>query len=332
MTLHQIAFPALGLEFSIDSVAFSIGSWRVYWYGIIIACGFALAVLYCTRRCKQNGISPDDLLDMLIFGVPLSVIGARLYYCIFHFSEYASDPGAILRIWDGGLAIYGGVIVAIAVVIVFTRVKKIKTGAMLDLVAMGFLIGQIIGRWGNFCNAECFGRDILPAADGSLPFYAMQVSTHPGAAVHPLFFYESMLNLVLFLVLHFLFKKRKFDGQIFLGYMMGYGVIRFCTEGIRNYDDALKIWNTDLRVSQLLAAVFAVAGLVLMIVGLFRIRARKNQEAMEAAIAGEPEIPETPEESEAEEPLADQPEDFAYFPKEELDSIPEQTEEKRGEE
>ena len=270
---HTISFPALGWSVTVDPVAFRIGNWPVYWYGILIACGFLLAILYAGWRTRQSIVRYDDLMDVLLFGTPAAIAGARLYYCVFHFSEFAKNPASIVRIWDGGLAIYGGLIAALITVVIFCRVRKISAPALADLVALGFLIGQIIGRWGNFCNAECFGRDIAAAADGSYPFYAMMLSNHPGAAVHPLFFYESGLNFLLFLALHFYFRHRKFDGEIFLCYLSGYGVIRFLTEGIRNAEDALKIWGTDLRVSQLLALLCAVTGITLLVI--LRIRKRK---------------------------------------------------------
>ena len=278
--MNTVSFPALGIHLEIDRVAFRLGSWPVYWYGIIIACGFALAVVYASVRAKKTGLSPDTLLDGVLIGAPVGVICARLYYCLFHFSEYAKDPASIVRIWDGGLAIYGGVIGAFLTVLIFCRVRKISTGNLLDLLAMGLLIGQSIGRWGNFFNAEAFGRDIIAAADGSLPFYAMTLSNHPQAAVHPLFLYESLLNLTLFIVLHFFFNKRVFKGEIFLLYMAGYGLIRTFTEGIRG-NDALLIWNTNIRVSQLLAVLFTVGSLAVLFFILYKRRSVKNEAACE---------------------------------------------------
>ncbi len=278
--MNTVSFPALGIHLEIDRVAFRLGSWPVYWYGIIIACGFALAVVYASVRAKKTGLSPDTLLDGVLIGAPVGVICARLYYCLFHFSEYAKDPASIVRIWDGGLAIYGGVIGAFLTVLIFCRVRKISTGNLLDLLAMGLLIGQSIGRWGNFFNAEAFGRDIIAAADGSLPFYAMTLSNHPQAAVHPLFLYESLLNLTLFIVLHFFFHKRLFKGEIFLLYMAGYGLIRTFTEGIRG-NDALLIWNTNIRVSQLLAVLFTVGSLAVLFFILYKRRSVKNEAAFE---------------------------------------------------
>lgn len=276
--MHTISFPALGITLKIDPVAFRIGTWPVYWYGIIIACGFALAIVYASLRAKKTGLDPDTLMDGVLMGAPMGVVCARIYYCLFHFEQYTADPASILRIWDGGLAIYGGIIGAIVFVLIFCRVQKISTGNLLDLLAMGLLIGQSIGRWGNFCNAEAFGRDILPAADGSLPFYAMTLSNHPEAAVHPLFLYESLLNLLLFVGLHFYFKRRKFHGEIFLLYMAGYGLIRFCTEGLRG-NDALLLWNTNIRISQLLAILFALCSLIILFAVFIRRRKVRNDAA-----------------------------------------------------
>ena len=159
-----ITFPGLGLEFELNRVAFHILGHPVYWYGVIIAIGFLLAVGFCVRRAPQFGMTGDDLIDMLIFAVPIAIIGARLYYIIFYLDYFLKPDGspdwsAMLRIMDGGLAIYGGVIAAVATVVVFCKVRKAKVGAYLDVGAFGLLIGQAIGRWGNFMNAEAFGSE-----------------------------------------------------------------------------------------------------------------------------------------------------------------------------
>ena len=157
--MGTVSFPGLGLEFHLNRVAFHIGSWPVYWYGIIIAAGFLLAVLYCCHAAKRFGIKQDDIIDMLFFAVPLSIVGARLYYILFYLDLYrredgSLDFGAMVRIWDGGLAIYGGVIMAVVVLLVFCKVRQIRFLAFADLGVFGMLIGQMIGRWGNFVNIE----------------------------------------------------------------------------------------------------------------------------------------------------------------------------------
>lgn len=163
-----ISFPGLGLSFNPSRIAFSIGSKPIYWYGIIIAAGFLLAVYYAMKRADQFGLTQDNIIDMLICAVPLAIIGARAYYCIFSWGLYKDDPIRVLYIWEGGLAIYGGVIGAVIGLFIYTKVKKVKTSAILDIGGLGLLIGQSIGRWGNFMNREAFGAATeLPGACGS---------------------------------------------------------------------------------------------------------------------------------------------------------------------
>ena len=152
-----ITFPNLGITVDPNPVAFTVFGKDIYWYGIIIALGFLLAVIYMMRRAPVFGLTQDDVLDEVLWAVPIGVICARLYYCIFYWELYADNPISILYIWEGGLAIYGGVIGGAITILVVSRVKKIKTGTMLDIAAMAVLIGQIFGRWGNFMNREAHG-------------------------------------------------------------------------------------------------------------------------------------------------------------------------------
>ena len=203
------------------------------------------------RRAPVFGLTQDDVLDEVLWAVPIGVICARLYYCIFYWELYADNPISILYIWEGGLAIYGGVIGGAITILAVSRVKKIPTGVMLDVAAMGVLIGQIFGRWGNFMNREAHG-----AVTDS--FFKMGLVDASGAVTyyHPTFLYESVWNLVGFLALHFLTKKRKFDGQIFLSYLTWYGLGRVWIEGLRT--DSLYLFSTGIRVSQLVAALCVV--------------------------------------------------------------------------
>ena len=246
-----ITFPNLGITVDPNPVAFTVFGKDIYWYGIIIALGFLLAVIYMMRRAPVFGLTQDDLLDEVLWAVPIGVICARLYYCIFYWELYADNPISILYIWEGGLAIYGGVIGGAITILVVSRVKKIPTGVMLDVAAMGVLIGQIFGRWGNFMNREahgavtdCFFKMGLVDASGAVTYY------------HPTFLYESVWNLVGFLALHFLTKKRRFDGQIMLSYLAWYGLGRVWIEGLRT--DSLYLFGTGIRVSQLVAALCVV--------------------------------------------------------------------------
>ena len=243
----NISFPSLGID--IDPVReFSIGPVSIHMYGLIIACGLVLATIYCMRRAKQFGLTEDHVLDGVLTVTPFAIICARAYYCAFSWELYKNDPISVLYIWEGGIAIYGGVLGAILGMYVFCKVKKISLGATLDLVLMAFLIGQSIGRWGNFFNREAFGAQTDSFLRmGLLDTFSGTVTYH-----HPTFLYESLWNGLGFVVLHFLSKKREYDGQIALGYAVWYGLGRTFIEGLRT--DSLYVPGTSIRVSQALAA------------------------------------------------------------------------------
>ena len=243
----NISFPSLGID--IDPVReFSIGPVSIHMYGLIIAFGLVLATVYCMRRAKQFGLTEDHVLDGVLTVTPFAIICARAYYCAFSWELYADNPISVLYIWNGGIAIYGGVLGAILGMYVFCRVKKISLGATLDLVLMAFLIGQSIGRWGNFFNREAFGAETDSFLRmGLLDTFSGTVTYH-----HPTFLYESLWNALGFVVLHFLSKKREYDGQIALGYAVWYGLGRTFIEGLRT--DSLYVPGTSIRVSQALAA------------------------------------------------------------------------------
>ena len=250
-----ITFPSLGFEWD-PARNFSVGPITIQFYGLIIAIGLLLAVIYGCKRAKQFGMSIDDLTDGVLCIVPFAIICARLYYCIFSWKDYADDPISILYIWKGGLAIYGGVIGAAIGIVVFSLVKKIKVGAVLDITSLGFLIGQSIGRWGNFFNREAFGAE----TESFLRMGLTNRFTGQITYFHPTFLYESVWNAVGFALLHFLSKKRKYDGQVALGYLAWYGLGRTFIEGLRM--DSL-YWG-NFRVSQLLAALSCFAGVAML--------------------------------------------------------------------
>lgn len=261
----EISFPAFGLVID-PQRSLSIGPLTIHYYGILIALGLLLAVTYAWRRCHKFGLKQDDLLDGVLMVVPIAVICARLYYCIFRWEAggYAANPISVLYIWEGGLAIYGGVLGAVAGIAIFCRLRRLKLAAILDLVALGFLIGQSIGRWGNFFNREAFGGETDSFLRmGLLNTYTGQVEYH-----HPTFLYESLWNLAGFVLLHFLSRKRKYDGQIALGYCAWYGLGRALIEGLRT--DSLYLGSTGIRVSQLLAAVSCLAAVTVLLVQAFR--------------------------------------------------------------
>lgn len=298
-----ISFPGLGLSFNPSRVAFSIGNKPIYWYGIIIAAGFLLAVYYAMRRADQFGLTQDNIIDMLICAVPLAIIGARAYYCLFSWNLYKDDPIRVLYIWEGGLAIYGGVIGAAIGLFLYTKVKKVKTSALLDIGGLGLLIGQSIGRWGNFMNREAFGAQ-------TDSFLRMGLTDASGATiyVHPTFLYESVWNAIGLLILHFYSKRRKFDGQIFLMYLGWYGLGRMFIEGLRT--DSLYVGASNLRVSQLLAGVCFLAVVIFLVYDkIFRehdpkdlyvnqVAQRKAAEAVAAAEDAVSEVEETAEDTE----------------------------------
>ncbi len=256
--METISFPNLGIAFNPSRVAFSVFGKDIYWYGIIIALGFALAVIYAMRRVDQFGLTQDNILDFIFVAVPAAVICARLYYCAFEWDQYKDNPISVLYIWEGGIAIYGAVIGSIIAAVLFCKVKKVPLLPLMDIGALGLLIGQMIGRWGNFINREAHG-----AMTDSFLKMGLENSAGTVTYYHPTFLYESLWNLVGFVLLHFLSKKRKFDGQVFIGYVAWYGLGRAWIEGLRT--DSLYIGNTGIRVSQLLAAVSAVAAIGVMI-------------------------------------------------------------------
>ena len=257
----EISFPSLGLTLN-PPRSIEIGSFSIHFYGVIIALGLVLAVVYACRRSKQFGITEDDLLDGVLWVTPFAILCARAYYCIFTWEHYADDPIRVLYIWEGGLAIYGGVLGAAIGVAVFCRIKRIKLPMLLDLVSLGFLIGQSIGRWGNFFNREAFGAE----TDSFLRMGLMNGRTGEIAYYHPTFLYESLWNAAGFLLLHKLSKKRQYDGQIALGYAAWYGLGRAFIEGLRT--DSL-YWG-PFRVSQLLAAVSCIAAVAVLLWQMFR--------------------------------------------------------------
>lgn len=262
-----IAFPSLGISIDLPR-SFSIGPLTIHYYGLIIACGLLLAVLYACRRSKEFGIKADDITDGVLWVTPFAILCARAYYCIFSWDVYAQNPIEVLYIWKGGLAIYGGVLGAIIGVAVFAKVKKLRLPALLDLVALGFLIGQCIGRWGNFFNREAFGAQ----TDTFLRMGLYNTATGAFEYYHPTFLYESVWNLAGFVLLHFLSKRRRYDGQVALGYVAWYGLGRAVIEGLRM--DSLYIG--PIRVSQLLAAVSCVAAVAVLVWQGFRKHEEKD--------------------------------------------------------
>ncbi len=318
-----ISFPGLfgDWEFNPDPVAIHIGH-GVYWYGIILALGFLAGLLLCMKQAKRYGLTEDHVLDFVLWAVPCCILGSRIYYVLFYLDLYRDASGAldwsrVIAIWDGGIAIYGTVIAGALVAFFFTRLKKLKFGAMADLAVMGLLLGQIIGRWANFINREAFGGLT------DLPWrMRLWVSSYQYIEVHPTFLYESLWNLAgLLLMLFVITKGRRFDGENTWFYFLWYGLGRAWVEGLRTDSLYLFDWTfmgQPIRVSQALSLVMAAVAAVML---FYQIRVKKcsaedllvnrlaRQRAEEAADA-EPaskapeetrEIPEEPENPQTEE-------------------------------
>ena len=283
-----ISFPGLGLELDPPSTI-QLGPLTIHLYGLIIAVGMLLAVLYASKRSKEFGLKEDDLIDGVLWVAPFAIICARLYYCIFEWDQYASNPISILYIWNGGLAIYGGVLGAVIGLSVFCKVRKIKATAMMDVVSLGLLIGQLVGRWGNFMNREAFGAP----TDSFLRMGLYNTATGAVEYYHPTFLYESLWNFVGFLLLHFLSKKRKYDGQVALGYVAWYGLGRAFIEGLRM--DSL-YWG-PFRVSQVLAGISCVAAVAVLLWQGFRPHDPAKMLVNQAKEAKSEEAPKTEDET-----------------------------------
>ena len=256
-----ISFPFLGIEVNPPRVL-ELGPLTLHYYGAIIALGLVLAVMYSCKRGHEFGLEEDDILDGVLWITPFAILCARIYYCAFSWHEYAANPISVLYIWNGGIAIYGSVIGAIIGMAVFAKIKKVKMMAVVDLILIAFLIGQFIGRWGNFVNREAFGA----ATDSFFRMGLFNTRTNAWEYYHPTFLYESVWNMVGFVLLHFLSKKRKYDGQMALSYAAWYGLGRCFIEGLR----VDSLWWGPFRVSQLLAGITCIAAVCILAWQSFR--------------------------------------------------------------
>ncbi len=274
---QMIYFPNLGIELEHVGKSISIFGFPVAYYGIIIVTGMILALTFDYFEAKRLGENPDTFWDMGMIGIIFGVIGARLYYVIFAWDNYKDNLLSIFNLRQGGLAIYGGVIGGFLALYVFGRIKKLNFGQQLDVAAPCILIGQIMGRWGNFFNREAFGGYTDGLFAMQLPVSAVRqneitqqmwdhLQTINGVdmiQVHPTFLYESLWNLGVLLIILLLRKRRKFKGQIFCMYLIGYGSGRAWIEGLRT--DQLLLPGVGLPVSQLLSVVLVAVGIILMI-------------------------------------------------------------------
>ena len=278
LTDMPISFPGLfgDWEFNPDPIAIHVGH-GIYWYGIILAIAMLAGLLLCMKQAKHYGLTEDNVLDMVLWAVPCCIIGSRIYYVLFNLGLYrrtdgSLDWGAMVRIWDGGLAIYGTVIVGVIVALIYTKRHKIPFFAMSDLAVMGLLLGQIIGRWANFINREAFGTET------TLPWrMKLWITSYSSVEVHPTFLYESLWNLVgLLLILFIVSKGRRFDGENTWFYFLWYGLGRSWIEGLRT--DSLYLFNWQLfgqpiRVSQALSVVLVVVAAFML---FYNIKIKKR--------------------------------------------------------
>ena len=273
---YHVQFPGLGLELTVDRVAVSIGGFNIYWYGVIIAAGMLLAMLYAFHYAYDFGINSDRLIDVVLVGAVMAIVCARIYYVAFAPFEYDS-LWDMIDIRQGGIAIYGAVIGAFVFGGLMAKIRKIPILPLFDLVGVCFLIGQGVGRWGNFVNQEAFGcNTTLPwgmYSEGTYAYLsgvqstlaAQGVTVDPAMPVHPTFLYESLWCLAGFVMLTLLLKKRRFNGELFLLYIIWYGLGRFWIEGLRT--DALML-TANLRTSQLVALISVAVAAVLLVYGL----------------------------------------------------------------
>ncbi len=251
LEINRLSFPGIGIKpFEVNTVAFELFGMEIAWYALIITFGMVLAVSYTIFRARKIGVTLDDVIDFVIFVIPIGVLGARLYYVFMEIENYSS-LAEVFAFRDGGLAIYGGIIAGTATVFVVCLVKKIYFPAFGDCIVPGLILAQSIGRWGNFVNAEAHGgeTDI---------FIRMGIEQFNGVFtyVHPTFLYESLWNIVGFVAINFLYKYKKYDGQIILAVFGWYGLGRMLIEGMRT--DSLYLWGTNIRTSQALAALILI--------------------------------------------------------------------------
>lgn len=235
-----------------NRVFISFGPFTIYWYAVFIVSGILLGYFIASKRAKKEGISEDVISDLLLYGLPVSIISARLYYVFFELDSYIRNPVDILKVWEGGLAIHGGLIGAVATGVIYCRKKNFSFWKVADIVAPSIVIGQIIGRWGNFMNQEAYGGEISREALKGflLPNFIVNQMYIDGAYRQPTFLYESLWNIGVLIILILLIKRKAFNGQLFLVYIIMYSIGRFWIEGLRT--DSLML-TQNLRMAQVLS-------------------------------------------------------------------------------
>ena len=282
---QTLTFPGLGIELTLNPIAFSIGSLQIHWYGIIIALAFLVAIVYVIKQAPRFGVNPDRALDVIMGSFVVGLVGARIYYVAMEWPAYADDPISALYIWEGGIGIYGGLIAGFLFAILMCRWRKVRMLPMMDVAGPALLLAQAIGRWGNFVNIEAYGGNTTLPWGMTSPKITAELTARldhltqigmtidPSQPVHPTFLYESLWNILGFvLIVWLLVPRRRFDGQVFLSYCAWYGFGRFFIEGLRT--DSLMIGN--LRTSQLVALVCVVVSVIIMAVVLRKIKEKND--------------------------------------------------------
>lgn len=273
----DIRFPHLGIEIASLGKGITIGGFTIAFYGMIIAFGMVMGYLMTAFQAKRTGQEPDLYLDLALWDIVFAVIGARIYYVIFSWDYYKDNLLQIFNTRGGGLAIYGGVIAGVITTIIFGKVRKQNFFQLLDTACIGLITGQIIGRWGNFCNREAFGgytnglfamqlkqSDVAASnLTHSVLKHAVEIDGTRYIQVHPTFLYESLWNIGVLIILLLFTKHRKYNGQIFLIYLLGYGLGRVWIEGLRT--DQLIFFGTGVAVSQVLSGGLVVASAAILI-------------------------------------------------------------------
>lgn len=269
--MTNITFPAFNINISISRTAFTIGGVHIYWYAIFIAVAILVAILALKKDCKKYNIKYNDILELMILILPIAIICARLYYVIFNMQYYLNNPSEIINIRNGGLAIYGGIIGGAITTIIFCKIKKIKILDMFDMIIPYLSLGQAIGRWGNFINGEAHGT-----ATNSI-FRMGIIEDGIYMEVHPTFLYESICTLIIFFILMYLRKYRKYSGQLTIVYLLLYSAIRTIIEGLRT--DSLMVGN--IRISQLISIIIFI---VVIFILIYNYKKRKKIKLLEEKI------------------------------------------------
>ncbi|MEG9295719.1 prolipoprotein diacylglyceryl transferase [Mangrovibacillus sp. Mu-81] len=249
----------------IDPIAFQLGPLQVHWYGVIIGLGIALGLYLAISESKRLGLHPDTFVDLLVWAIPIAILSARAYYVIFEWDYYSQNPGDIIKVWNGGIAIHGALIGSVITALVFAKIKGISFWKLADIAAPSIILGQAIGRWGNFMNQEAHGGEVTRAflENLHLPRFIIDQMYINGTYYHPTFLYESLWNIAGFILLLVLRRKVNLRrGELFLSYVIWYSIGRFFVEGMRT--DSLMLTEM-LRIAQVISIVLVIAAAALII-------------------------------------------------------------------